>query len=502
MDFLDPKKRRAYHIRLYVGYVLVAIVIGLATYIIGQAVSGYGLDVKTGQIVQNGLLFVDSKPGGAEIFLNGQDQNSTSPARLVLPAGNYTLKLTKAGYHDWSRKFTLGEQSVARYQYPFLFPDNPRISSYPKTYASQPPLITQSPSQKWLLIEDPAASSAVPTFDQYDTTTLDKATPAVTSVAMPAGLLTNYSAGSVLTEVEWSTDNNNLLLRHDFSGGSEYIVFNRDTPSKSFNVNTTFGVTPDGVKLYNKGVDKLYIYDKSAATLSLADTGAKSVAAPFLRHVLAFQPYGKNLVNYVTDNNEPSGTVAAKIWDSGKTYSLNEFTGGGTDLINAAQFQGHFYYADGSDKSGRIFIFKDPEDTAKDPSIGKASPELALSITGADKLKFSDNARFIGSEAGQDFAIYDMETQTSYQYTLADPLAAEMHWMDGHRFIGQSGGNIFIMDYDGLNKHSIAPTLLPAGGYFSADYNHLLTITPSDDKTSFVLRDIDMRAGKDLPKKP
>src|SRR5260221_190217 len=102
MDFLDPKKRRAYHIRLIVGYILVAIVIGLGTIIIVYGANGYGINTKTGQIVQNGLLFVDSKPGGAEIYLNNADQHTTSSARLVLPAGNYTLTLKKPGYRDWS----------------------------------------------------------------------------------------------------------------------------------------------------------------------------------------------------------------------------------------------------------------------------------------------------------------------------------------------------------------------------------------------------------------
>jgi hypothetical protein len=123
MDFLDPKKRRAYHIRLIVGYVLVAIVIGLATVILVYGANGYGINTKTGQIVQNGLLFADSKPGGARIYLNDVDQNAATAARLVLPAGNYKLTLKKSGYRDWSRHFTLSEQSVARYVYPFLFPE-------------------------------------------------------------------------------------------------------------------------------------------------------------------------------------------------------------------------------------------------------------------------------------------------------------------------------------------------------------------------------------------
>ncbi|HET7827823.1 MAG TPA: hypothetical protein VFK97_03075, partial [Candidatus Saccharimonadales bacterium] len=387
-----------------------------------------------------------------------------------------------------------------RYQYPFLIPVKPKLTNL-KTYASPPRLITQSPDQRWLLVEDPANSALAPTFDEYDTTTLDKSSPAVTTITIPASSLTNYSASSVLTEVEWSSDNNNVLLKHDYGSGSEFILFNRVHPDQSISINNYFGITPAVVNLYNKSADRFYIYNQAAQTLSLADLSAKSVGQPILKNVLYFKPYAKNLVNYITDNGQPSGQVAAKIWDNGQTYTLNQFPAGSIYLLDAAQYQGHFYYADGSDKSGRITIFKDPEANLKDPSIGKALPTVALDMPGATELKFSSNAEFIAVENGQDFGVYDIESQTPYEYTVSDPLTGSMSWMDGNRLLGQAGGSVLMMDYDGTNRQSISPTSLAAGGFFDPSYNHLLTIAPSDDQTAFVLKDIDMRAGVDLPKK-
>jgi hypothetical protein len=126
-------------------------------------------------------------------------------------------------------------------------------------------------------------------------------------------------------------------------------------------------------------------------------------------------------------------------------------------------------------------------------------PTLALHDPGATRLKFSDNARFIGLENGQNFAVYDLETQTAYQYTLANALSSYMVWMDGHRLMGQSDGNVLVMDYDGTNKQVISPTLLPQAGYFDRDYNNLLCVAQAGDG-SIVLQDVDMRAGTDLPK--
>jgi len=499
MDFLDPKKRRAYHIRLIIGYILVAIVIGLGTVIIVYGANGYGINTKTGQIVQNGLLFADSKPGGAEIFLNNADQHATTASRLILPSGNYELRLDKNGYRSWSRKFTLNEQSIARYVYPFLIPTKPLTTNL-KTFDLQPGLITQSPDRKWLLVQNLSVSQKTASFDELDTSTLDQTSPVFATIEIPAAVLSNYSADSKLVMVEWSTDNVHVLIRHDFAGGSEFIIFDRAHPDQSININSLLGITPSQVSMRDKKYDQLYVFNQADATLQLADVSAKTVAPPMLRRVLSFKPYGKDLVSYITDSGEPAGKVVAKIWNNGPSYKLNEFNAGDSYLIDAAQFQGHFYYADGSDTSDRINIYKDPLNSIVDPAIGKALPTIALHDPGATKLKFSENTRFVGVENAQNFAVYDIETQTIYQYPLADVLAGNMDWMDGHRFIGQSAGNVLVMDYDGTNKQSITPTVLAEGGYFNRDYNHLLTLAPSDSATSFVLKDVDMRAGTDLPK--
>ncbi len=496
MDYLDPRKRRYYNVRLLVGYVLVAIVIGLATIIVVYGANGYGFNTKTGQIVENGLLFVGSKPGGAQIILNGQPKNTT-PARMILPAGNYTLTIQKQGYRDWTRSFALDGQTVGRYVYPFLLPTTPRVTTL-QTYKTSPGLITESPNRHWLLVENNSLSVQSPVFDQYDTTTLDKTTPSVTRVTIPAGLLTNYSAQSKLALVEWSTDNNNVLLRHTYPGGSEYIVFDRADPAQSFNVNSTLKTAPDLVSLYNKSVSQLYIYDAASGSVRLGSVFSRTLAAPIIKGVLAYKPFGKNLVLYVTNDKEPAGRVAAKIWNNGHSYTLFEFQAGRHYLIDLAQFQGHFYYFAGSDAEGRVNLYKDPLNDLTDSASGRARAFLSLSLPGANIGGFSDNAQFIGIENGQQLAVYDLQNLNEYNYTLKQPLAGDLQWMDGDRYIGDSGGKVFVSDYDGANQQLLTATNLPTGGFFSGDYNHLLTL--STTTKGVTLQDVDMRAGADLPK--
>lgn len=98
--------------------------------------------------------------------------------------------------------------------------------------------------------------------------------------------------------------------------------------------------------------------------------------------------------------------------------------------------------------------------------------------------------------------MYDFETQTRYQYSIKNPLAASLQWLDGHHLIGKSGDTIFITDYDGTNQQLFASTAESAGGYLSSDLNHLFTVGPADTTSVFHLENIDMRAGSDLPKAP
>lgn len=476
-----------------VGYFLVAIAIGLGGWLLLKAASGYGVDPKTGGILQNSLLFVGSRPGGADIYINGGRQGSQTSARLILPAGNYKLTLKKDGYRSWERNITLNEGSIARFVYPFLFPQEPRPVTI-KAYSKNPPLITQSPDRRWLLVQRPEASGGNITFDEFDTNDLTKPARAL---VVPSGLAATPS-NSVLQEAEWSTDNKHLLLRHTFSGGDEFIIFNRDVPAESINVNKLFGVSPSEVALRNKKIDELYVFSQKSSDLQTANT-ANSRLTPLLKGVLAFKSNGPNIISYVTNQNAPSGQAVARIWDGNQSYDLHTFKAGSQYLVEEAQFQSHWYYVVGSNTDERVNIYKDPLDSLRNPAIARAVPLLSLNIIDATKVSFSNNTRFIAAEAGQKLAIYDLEAQSAYRYTLESPLAYALHWMDGHRLVGTIDGTFFVTDYDSTNQQRLSPTNYSRGGFFDSAYEQLITTTTTTTESGVVLQRIDMRAGIDLP---
>jgi PEGA domain len=490
MDFLDPRKKRSHRKRLMLGYVLLSIAIGLGTMILVYAAYGYSLNTKTGDIIENGLLFVDSQPSGAEVYLNGKDQNTTSSARKVLPAGAYSLRLTKAGYRDWSRNFILDEHRIARYVYPFLFPAKPTPNVL-KKYAVTPSLVTNSPDRHWLITFN--SSGDGDSFELFDTSDLKAVAQ---PLAVPAGLLSASDQPASYKLMEWSTDNKHVVVERMFTGGTEYLVIDRSNPASSFNVNKRFNVTPQQVALRDKKIDQLYLYVDGS--LRLGDTSAINLAPIFLKDVLAFKAYGADLLLYVSKISGDSTQAQAKIWDNGKSYNLYKFPVGEKYLIDVAKFQGDFYYVAGSSTGDYINVFKNPLDGLKDSKVAKALPLITLRENNAQKVSFSANARFVAAQADQNFAVYDIEENQYYRYIVPSELSTPLLWMDGHRFIGASGGSVLAMDYDKTNARALVPTVLPEGGFFDREYQQMFTVSTATGGGANLVR-VDMRAGKDLP---
>src|SRR3989344_2557424 len=216
MDFLDPVKKKAHRRRLVLGYILVAIAIATTSLILLFQSYGYDLDRKTGTVIQNGLIFVSAQPQSANIYLNGQDKGQTN-TRFIVPAGAYNLELKRDKYRTWKRSFTLDGGSIERLVYPLLFPEK-LVTADHQLYGSVPAFSTSSPDRRWLVVQQPGFTNQFDIFDMNN----PKQTP--TAITVPPALFNTAAGAHSLNLVEWSTDNRHLLVRHDFTGGFEFIM--------------------------------------------------------------------------------------------------------------------------------------------------------------------------------------------------------------------------------------------------------------------------------------
>lgn len=495
MDFLDPKKKRTRSIRLTIGNSLMGILVVIGTYILVSQAYGFDVDTKTGVVIQNGLVFVDSAPDGAKIFMNGEQQKSNTNTRLALPEGRYSVEIQKEGYRSWLRDFNLLGGTVERFTYPMLIPNDLKSTNL-QSFTGLPAVGLQSPDRRWVLTANPNTLGA---FTQFDLNTLKDKKPVSSSVVFPAGIFTAVAGPHGLELVEWSNDNKHVLVKHNFTGGSEFVMLNRDEPASSINVNKTLNVNPTKIALRDKNFDQMYLYTSAGGVLQSVNLKDK-VISPVLTGVISFKSHGSDVLLYSQNVPGDPTKIRVSLKDGAKTYVVRDMPSAVNVPLEIARYSGDWYVVVGSDVEQKAYVYKEPADYLNHQKDKKPVPITVLKATGPiSVLAFSDNTRFIMINSGQHFGVYDAENDKTYNYDVSQQFdqTVKPEWMDGHRILVNSAGKTVIFDFDGSNLQQLTTNekLIPVS--FNRDYTYMYTLSPQASG-AFNFDQTPLRTDKDL----
>lgn len=488
MDFLDPKKRRAHKIKLYIGYGLMAVALGIATLIMYWRSYGYDIDRKTGEVIQKGLIFVDAHPVSADISLNGQNMGRTSQ-RLNVAEGDYELVLSQKGYRSWTRKFHLDGNSIERFAYPFLFPEKLEISDL-LTYQQQPGLITGSPDRRWLLVQHPGSMN---NFDLIDLLA-DK--PEAKVISIPSAVLKSGVTEQKFELVEWSTDNKHLIVKHVFNGGYEFVLINTESAQTSINLSTTFKTPFTDISLRDKKYDQYLIHD--SANNSLRRIDLKTLSPTLLaENVASYKSHGDDLLIYATAIPSATGKIEIRFKMGSEDYLLRNVDPSAKYLIDAARFENAWYLVAGSRIEKKVYVYKNPQDKIKN-SAGELPSASAVLTTANEPLQasFSANARFVAVTTNNQIAVYDAETKRHHKYypDSAEAVFDKFEWMDGHRLVSVFKDKTLVFDFNGINKQELSPAIAGSRVLFDRDYEAMYNLTRSQtDPAQFVISRTELR---------
>lgn len=474
MDFLDPKKKRAQIIRLYIGYGLVAVAIGIAAIIILYAALGYGVDSHSGQVIQNGLVFISSQPRSADVKVVGSDNKQQPPAttntRLTIPAGEYTITISKQGYRSWQRSIVLEGGSVERLVYPFLFPTN-LVTSEIQHYTNQPGFLTQSPDHHFILLQKP---DNIANFEVFDTS--NPKSPSKT-VGIPAGLLSDGPNPS-LQVMDWSSNNKTVLMKHNFGTSSEFIVFNSQAPETSLNINKALNTSPVDVAFYNQQADQVYVQD-ATGLLQQANLTTHTLT-PLLNNISQFKANGSDMLEYITTAGAPTGKAFVELRTNNTNYHLRDLPTSSSYLLGLSQFSGHWYVVVGAPSEGKAYVYQDPINALSDTTSNTTFIVHTMHIKSPKYLSFSANARFVELQNGQEFSVYDAEADHQFHYQLNQPIdGSQATWMDGHRLMSISNGQLLIFDFDGTNAQLLNKALGGTRPGFDQNFQNEFSLAPS-----------------------
>jgi hypothetical protein len=479
MDFLDPKRKKSHRKRLMLGYLLMAVAVAMGTLILLFSAFGYWVDRKTGDVIQNGTVFIDSQPGGSSIYLNNVLQGNKTAARLVVPGSQqYTVKLAQNGYRDWARTFTLQGGNIERLVYPLLIPKT-LVTKESQLYATAPGLTKQSPDKRWLLMQQPGQTYV---FDLYD---LNSTSPIPAVITIPSNIMTDPTAASTLNIVEWSSDNHRLLISRSTSSLSEFLMIDTTSIASSVNINTTLGVTPSGVSLRDKKGDQLYIFDQTGGVIRYGDLKNRTISGPILTGVLDYETNGPDIILYATKTGAADGKVGVRIRENDKaSYLLKTIQESTKYLLDVNEFDGTPYYVVGSDVDGAAFVYKDPLPTLKGQQSKVLLIPSVMRLANLKFVSFSPNNKFIASQSGNNLVIYDIEGDRQFKLSLNHiiPESDKTIWTDGFHFQFTDKGQAYIVDFDGSNEQPLVPSL-DGQLYFSADNKNVFAVAPSKNVT-------------------
>ncbi len=481
MDYINPIKKRREKITLYVGYFLMTILVILTTIILFYITEGFGYS-KNGNVIQNGLLFFSSQPNPANIYINNKLQSSQTNTSMLLPAGNYSVKIIKSGYLPWQRNIIVNGGLVERFDYPFLFPAH-LITNKIANYVSPPGFATESLDRHWLVVQDPSQ------FNEFYIYDLNNPLNPPTLITIPTSILSTATSSQSWQLVQWSSDNQHLVLKHIYDGSEEFILVDITNGSKSVNLTKTFNnISFNSLSLLNNQYDQYDLYNSQSQVLDSVNLSAPLVINFSLSQVLAYKTYGSNNnILYVTSLNAPSGRVVVNERVGSNTYIIKTLAPSPQYLLDLTTYNSTPYVVIGASNDSKVFIYQDPIGQINNNPSYVPAPIQVLLVPNPNYISFSDNAQFIMVENANHFAVYNIESGYAYNYIVPYQLQspqATASWMDGDRLTYVTNNNLIVFDYDMANLHVLMPadpTYLP---FFDVSYQYIYTISTKNNVTS------------------
>ncbi len=461
MDYLDPKKKRARKKRLMIGYSLIAVAIAIATVLLVYIANGFYIDRNTGQVIQNGLVYLDSRPGGADVYINGEKQRSQTDARLVIPSGLYNFELKKEGYRPWQRSIRLEGGSLRQLTYAKLIPNN--LETAPVLdLRSNPVAVSQSINKRWMVTsyaENPL-SLTITDLEQTEITALP--------LDIPTSLVSDSAAGK-LEIAEWSEDNRHFLASYTTGAEISYILVDRENPALAQNLNTLFANKNLKIELRDRKFDQFFVYNPATKILSTASIKDGLSQDSYVEKVIDYKTFATDWVLYITESGE-EGLVDVKFKRGNKDMLIKQIKTSDRYLLQLAKLGNAPIMGFSSPVENRAVVYNDPESyISKNPDVKMPIATTVLRVTNPIDLRISADSSAILAYGPENFASHEFKADRSYNFEAGAPVDStqEIRWLAVQHFLVSSEGKQNMIDFDGSNRYELVSSMPALSSVFS-----------------------------------
>lgn len=472
MDYLDPDKKKAHKRRIYIGYGLFAIAIGLATLILGYLANGFYVD-KSGDFVQNGLVFVDSRPGSADVYLNDKKQQGKTDARLVIPAGSYDIAVRKTGYRDWTRSLTLEGGSLRRLTYARLIPEQLETISN-LDLRSQPIDASQSINKEWIVLSHQDNPSSLTLINTEQTPI------SATSIVIPQSIIGDATSAGAIEFIEWSDDNSSLLATYTLGDKVDYILIDTENTDQSQNLSVLLEEPTAEISLIDRNNDRFFVYQTTTKLLFTATVRNGLSPAPIVdTPLLEYQTFAGDWLLYVRESGE-EGLVDVRFKRGDKDIQIKQLKTYDTYLLELAKLGSAPVMAISSPVENRAVVYNDPQDFLnKNPEARIPVATTVLRIPSIIGLTISSDSSVVLGYSDTLIASHEYDVDRSYVIPLEGPLdlANKPRWIDGQHLAYSSGDVQKMIDFDGSNIYELKSSLPTIGSFYTNNIDQIITFS-------------------------
>lgn len=451
--FKKPTKRQFIIRRIVVSSIATLSVIVIATFTI-LFMLGFRFDTDNGRLEQGALLQFDSKPNGADVFVDGKNIGNRTASKQTVLAGTHTVKMTKWGYEDWSRTLTIDAGTLTWLDYTRFVPtDRPvqAVTTHPTLASAK-----FSPDSKWVLMQESADTA------QFKLVDLRSSEVSSRTLQLPT---TSYAEANTenlkhsFSITSWDSGSRYVLLKHQYRDQTEWIVADTQNISQSVSVTQLLDVGFKDVQFASTNGKGLYALTNDG-TLREVDLGAETLSRAFVTHVDSFTVFDNTVVTYVGTDPDDATVRVAGIYRDGDEAShiLRTTTIPDTVLrISTGRYFSNDYIAIAEGNVVSILKGNYPSSSAQDNSSLKlfATLELAGAVSA---LSFSPKGDYVLAQSGESYKSYEIEhTRTAVgMITVADNKpATKLKWLDIAHLWNDDNGELVMRDFDGSNVYSI-----------------------------------------------
>ncbi len=441
-----------------VGYALLSVVIALATVLLVYVSRGFYVDSE-GTVIQNGLMYIDTEPVSADVYLNGEKQSGKTDARLVVPEGNYSIELKRAGYWPWQRSVRLDGGSLRRLTYVRLVPESLSQKQYLNLPAA-PDVVSQSDDGRWLLLMYNKTPGEAHVVD------LRSGTPRLVDVPFPAEIATQLQDG-VWGSVQWADDNKTFLAAYSSGSTTTHVLADRTDPEQTVTLRDSIPlVSFTSATLHDGKRDRVYLHDADESVLYTANV-TSGESAVLIEGVIEFAATGRDTVLYVTDALSSDGTVEVRLRerDDERSVIRTGLQESDTYLLDVGSRDDSPVVAISSPAEDRVIVYDDPRAAISSSSISDIPvPTTVMRIADPQQLMLSDDASAVIARGGDSFTSHEFTEDRTYAYSLnvlgQDIASIEsFDWVDNRYMTLRTDTSHYFADFTGDNTHAVVDTV-------------------------------------------